>query len=178
MTTPFLGEIQLFGFNFAPYQWMFCDGSTLPLSQYTALFSLIGTNYGGNGTSNFQVPNLINRAACSQGTGPARTPRTVGTTFGEASVTLNSTQMPQHNHSLEVYAQPTVSLRSASPTNGSHLLAPLNAAPFLGSNPTPNTTFAPGMLGSAGQGQPHENRQPFLALNFCIALNGAFPAFD
>jgi microcystin-dependent protein len=178
MTTPFVGEIQLFGFAFAPYQWTICNGSTLLISQYSSLYSLIGTTYGGDGRSNFQIPNLVNRAACSQGSGPGRTARVIGETFGENAVTLTANEMPQHNHSLYVYQQLTTSLRTPAPANGSHLLIPGKTSPFLPANPTPNTTFAPAMLGPAGGNQPHENRQPFLAMNFCIALAGAFPAFN
>lgn len=179
MTQPFVGEIQLFGFNFAPYNWAFCNGATLPLSQYTALFSLLGTQYGGNGTSTFQLPNLTGRTFCSQGSKPGLTPRDIGDTFGTDSVTLDSNTMPSHNHNMMLHYQPTASLRSPTPTTGSHLLVPGQTSPLV-QNPTLNNTFAPAMLGPAGQAQPqpHENRQPYLAINYCIALNGVFPTFS
>jgi Microcystin-dependent protein len=175
MTTPFVGEIQIFGFNFAPYQWTLCNGATLPISQNTALFSLIGVNYGGNGTTTFQVPNLAARAACNQGNGVGLTPRVIGQTFGNTAVTLNSQQMPSHNHGFSIYSQPDSTKRSNKPSPGNSLVGPGQASPFLQTAPT--TTFAPNMLANNGGNQPHENAQPYLALNFCMALSGAFPSF-
>ncbi|WP_233840200.1 tail fiber protein [Dyella sp. 2HG41-7] len=176
MTQPFIGEIQVFGFNFAPYGWAQCNGPVLPISQYSALFSLIGTIYGGNGTSNFQLPNLAARAACSQGQGPNLTSRSPGNTFGVDSVTLAATQMPTHTHGFTLYNQPDTSLRSNTPTTNSALLVPLTDA-FPTTSVSPNTTFSPQMLSPNGGNQPHENRQPVLAINYCIALNGVFPSF-
>ncbi|OOG50916.1 tail fiber protein [Rhodanobacter sp. C01] len=175
MTTPFVGEIQVFGFNFAPYQWTQCNGATLPISQNTALYSLIGVNYGGNGTTTFQVPNLAARGACNQGNGPGLTPRVIGETFGNAMVALTSQQMPLHNHGFNIYNQPDSAKRSNKPSPGNSLVVPTQATPFL--QAAPNTTFAANMLASNGGNQPHENEQPYLALNFCMALSGAFPSF-
>ncbi|MDE2308218.1 MAG: phage tail protein [Xanthomonadaceae bacterium] len=177
MTTPFLGEIQLFGFNFPPQGWAACNGATLPISQYTALFSLLGTTYGGNGQTTFQLPNFSTRAPCSQGTGPGLTPREAGETFGDGSVTLNQASMPTHAHALNVFNQPDTGKHSPTPATGYGIVPPQNSKPFIAGTP-PSATFAPNTLGPAGSGVPHENRQPFLALNFCIALNGAFPSFD
>ena len=177
MTTPFIGEIQLFGFNFAPYGWAQCNGALMAIQQSTALFSLIGTLYGGNGTSTFQLPNLTARAACSQGTGIGLSPRSVGEVFGNNSVTLASTEMPAHTHGFLVYNQTDTAKRSNVPTPNSALLVPLHTDPFPPAATAPNTGFSPQMLGQAGQSQAHENRQPALALNYSIALNGAFPSF-
>lgn len=177
MTTPFLGEIQIFGFNFAPVGWAQCNGATLPIQQYTALFSLLGTNYGGNGTTTFQLPNFAGRAACSQGQSPGLTQRTIGEVFGADQVTLGIGEMPGHSHSVNVYHQPNAALQSNAPDNGYGLIGPANSLPFV-PTPTANVTFAPTVIGTAGGSQPHENRQPLLPLNFCIALQGAFPAFD
>jgi microcystin-dependent protein len=177
VTTPFLGEIQLFAFNFAPLDWALCNGATVPISQYSTLFSLLGTNYGGNGQSNFQLPNLVDRAACSQGQGQGLSSRTIGETFGEMGVTLTTAQMPQHNHTFTIYGQRTPSSRTNVPKAGNGLTTPDLVGPFI-ANTAPNTTFAPNMLAPSGGNQPHENRQPFLAINFCIALQGAFPSFS
>lgn len=176
MTQPYLGEIQLFGFNFAPVNWLICDGTTLPVSQYSALFSLLGTTYGGNGATNFQVPNLAGRTACNQGQPPGGTMRVIGEPFGVDSVNPTTDTIPSHTHGMMLHYQPTGSLRAPSPSIGSHLLLPGNAQPLV-QNATPNTSFSPNMLGSTGNSQAHENRQPFLALNFCIALAGVFPSF-
>lgn len=176
MTTPYLGEIQLFGFNFAPYGWAQCSGAVLPISQYSTLFSLLGTNYGGNGQSNFQLPNLVSRAACNQGQGLGLTQRTIGETFGEMDVTLTTAEIPRHNHTFTVYGQRTATSRTNVPGAGNGLTTPDLVGPFI-ANTAPNTTFAPNMLAMSGANQPHENRQPFLALNFCIALQGDYPSF-
>lgn len=177
MTTPYIGEIQVFGFNFAPLGWAQCNGATLPLSQYSTLFSLIGTYYGGNGQTTFQLPNLTSRAACSQGQGLGLSQRTLGETFGEAAVSLITTEIPQHNHTFTVYGQRTPASRTNVPKAGNGLTTPDLVGPFI-ANTVPNTTFAPNMLATSGNSQPHENRQPFLALNFCIALQGAYPSFS
>ena len=176
MTTPFIGEIQIFGFNYAPEGWAQCNGATLLINQNTALFSLIGTTYGGNGTTTFQLPNFTGRAACSQGQGLGLTPRIAGETFGESQVTLLSTEIPQHNHAINLYHQSNTTLRSASPGAGYGLDGPAKTAAFVASS-TPNTSFAPTVVGVTGGSQAHENRQPLLAVNFCIALQGEFPSF-
>jgi microcystin-dependent protein len=175
MTTPFTGEIQLFGFNFAPVNWAFCNGAILSVSQNTALFSLLGTQYGGNGQTTFQLPNLATRSACNQGQGLGLTPRTMGESFGEAGVTLLSNEIPMHSHGFVVYT--TTQQRTAGPVANSALQAPHQADPFPAQGTAPNTFFAPNMLGVTGQSTPHENRQPLLAINYCIALYGAYPQF-
>ncbi|RDS81681.1 microcystin-dependent protein [Dyella monticola] len=178
MTQPFIGEIQVFGFNFAPYQWAQCNGATLAIQQNTALFSLIGTLYGGNGTSTFQLPNLAAQAACSQGQGPGLSQRDVGEAFGVDSLTLLTTEMPVHTHGFTEYNQPDTSKRTNKPSSGNALIIPFSTSPFPAVGTKPNTTFSPQMLNPNGQNQPHENRQPALALNYCIALYGVFPSFS
>lgn len=177
MTTPFIGEIQVFGFNFAPVNWAQCNGALLSIQQNTALFSLIGTYYGGNGTSNFQLPNLAGNAACGQGEGPGLSTRVIGEQFGVDNVTLISNEMAAHTHGFNVFNQADTSKRSNVPAPGNGLLVPFQADPYPASGTSPNTSFNPNMLGVTGQGLPHENRQPALALNYCIALAGAFPSF-
>lgn len=179
MTQPYIGEIQLFGFNFNPRGWAFANGATLPISQNTALFSLIGTIYGGNGQTTFQLPNLAGRAACEQGNGPGLTPRSLGETFGANTVALTANQIPQHTHGFVLYAQNNAARRSGTPSANSALSVPTNpsSTTFLPMG-TANTQFAPNMLApSAGGGQPHQNQQPYLGVNFCIALEGIYPSF-
>lgn len=174
MTQPFIGEIQLFGFNFNPRGWAFANGATLPISQNTALFSLIGVIYGGNGQTTFQLPNFAGRAGCEQGNAPGLSPRTLGQSFGVNTVTLTSTQIPQHNHGINAYVPPNSSVPAV---NGALSQTAISAnRPFASG--APNTTFAPNMISpSQGGGFPHENQQPYLGVNFCIALQGIYPSF-
>ena len=179
MTEPFLGEIQIFGFNFNPNGWAFCNGATMAIQQNTALFSLLGTTYGGNGISTFQLPNFTGRAAAGQGQGAGLSPREIGETFGSASVALLQTEVPAHTHAFNAYSQTAPGSGTGTPVaNGglSFLAASTTSRTF---NASPDTTMAPGMLGPfSGGSQPHENSQPYLAMNFCIALQGIFPARD
>jgi microcystin-dependent protein len=179
MTEPYIGQIQPFGFNFNPQGWAFCNGATLPIQQNTALFSLLGTQYGGNGQTTFQLPNLAGRAGCQQGSGPGLTPRTIGETFGVNTVTLTQQEMPAHTHGINAYVQNDTSKRSGTPVSNGGLSLPgaTTARPFIAS--AANTTFAPNMLQpNAGGGLPHQNQQPYLGLNFSIALQGVFPSFS
>jgi microcystin-dependent protein len=181
MSNYFTGEIQLFGFNFAPYQWSQCNGALLPIQQNTALFSLLGTYYGGDGRSSFGLPNLFDSAACNQGQGTGLSQRTIGETFGEPSVTLLSPQLPMHTHTFNLWNQSDTTKRSAKPTTNSALLVPLQTDPYPAAGTSSNTTFSPNMAavaGPPGGAQPHENRQPALAINYCIALYGIFPSFS
>jgi microcystin-dependent protein len=177
MTTPFLAEIQVFGFNFPPLNWAQCNGALLSIQQNSALFSLIGTYYGGNGTTNFQLPNLAGNAACGQGQGPGLSSRSIGEQFGVDSVTLTTSEMAAHTHGFAVFNQSDTAKRTNIPAPGYGLLVPFQADPYPAANSAANTSFNANMLGPAGQGLPHENRQPALALNYCIALSGVFPSF-
>ncbi|WP_166212162.1 phage tail protein [Cognatiluteimonas telluris] len=174
MSDPFLGQLQVFGFGFAPKDWASCTGQLLPISQYSALFSLLGTNFGGNGTTNFGLPNFQGAAACATGAGPGLSPRTIGEAFGSDSVTLLANEMPAHNHPFNVVNQSDAAKRHGMPVAGDALSAPGTVTPFApGAAAAGN--FAPSMIGVAGGGQPHANQQPYLAMNFCIALSGIFP---
>ncbi|MDY4342059.1 tail fiber protein [Xanthomonas sp. LF07-6] len=178
MTEPYLGEIQLFGFDYNPYGWAFCNGAVLPVAQNTALFSLLGAAYGGNGTTTFQLPNFSARAGCQQGAGPGLTPHTLGSNFGSASVSLQSTQIPLHQHGVNSFSLSDQTKKSSAPVSGAALSSPgsSNARPY--NAVAPDKQFSPTMLLPTGTGQPHENRQPYLAVNFCIALQGDYPAFN
>jgi len=174
MTQPFIGEIQLFGFNFNPRGWAFANGATLPISQNTALFSLIGVTYGGNGQTTFQLPNFAGRAGCQQGNGPGLTPRSLGQAFGVAAAPFSRENIPQHNHAINAY----VPANSGTPVANGGLSQPTVSANRPFSAGAPNTTFAPNMLSPTQQpGIPHENQQPYLGVNFCIALQGTYPSF-
>ncbi len=165
MAEPFLGSILLFGGNFAPQGWAMCDGQILPINQNTALFSLLGTTYGGNGVTTFALPDLRGRVPIGFGTGTGLSAYSEGQTGGVESVTLTSGQMPAHQH-----------LQPAS--NGDEgTNRPNGAVPARGgvyATSSDGSSFAP--TSSVGAGQAHENRQPFLALNYIIALQGIFPS--
>jgi microcystin-dependent protein len=174
MSDPFIGEIQIYGFNFAPYNWAMCQGQLMPIQQNTALFSLLGVQFGGNGTSNYQLPNYVGNAACGQGQGSGLTPRAVGETFGSNAVTLLSNEMPAHTHGARIYNQPTTANRTGIPASGDAIITP-ESATILATTTTTNTAFPAQTIGLAGGNQAHENRQPYLTLNFCISLAGTFP---
>ncbi|HTS49342.1 MAG TPA: tail fiber protein [Bryobacteraceae bacterium] len=172
MSDQFLAEIRMFGCNFAPTQWALCNGQIMAISQNTALFALLGTNFGGDGRTTFGLPNLQGRAAMDQGNGPGLTPRTVGEDGGSESVTLLLPQMPQHNHSFSVDPQAKKETSSVSNTSPSAAAAGNN----FYSTATANGQMNQQMLKLTGQSLPHENRQAFQVINFCIALVGVFPA--
>jgi len=176
MTEPFLGEIQIFGFNFPPYQWAVANGQTMPISQNAALFSLLGTNFGGNGQTSFMLPNLISRSPVSQGQGPGLTDRVIGAAFGEADVSLTVSEIPGHSHTFTPSNPPAGATKTLAPKAGSGVT---KFAPdlYVPNNPRTNAIFAPTSVGMTGNSLPHSNQQPFLALNMCIALVGAFPTF-
>lgn len=176
MSEPFLAEIRIFGFTFAPIGWAFCDGQIMSISQNTALFSLLGTTYGGNGQNNFALPNLQGNAAVHPGQGPGLSPYNLGQMGGETAVTLTSGQMPSHGHAL--HADSTAALATGTSPAGA-VLAPPHApakSQLLYKPSGAAAVMAPGAVGAAGGNQPHNNMQPYLALNFCIALQGIFPA--
>jgi microcystin-dependent protein len=167
MADPFVAEIRIFPFNFAPQGWAWCDGQLLPLSQNTALFSLLGTTYGGNGKSNFALPDLQGRAPMHPGQGPGLSLHDLGETGGSETVTLLESEIPAHSHGL-VGEEGDASFFSAS----GNFLAGGNQ---MYTSANPNTTMSPSSLAPAGGDQPHNNLQPYLTFYFCIALQGVFP---
>ena len=163
MATPFLGEIKIMSFNFPPKGWALCNGQLLPINQNQALFSLLGTMYGGNGQTTFALPNLQGRVPLHRSAVYVQ-----GQIGGETSHTLALPEMPQHTHALAAsIAMPD----SASPTN--KYFAAIGTNAYSGA---PNALMTPATAGSAGGSQPHENMAPYLVLNFCIALQGIFPS--
>jgi microcystin-dependent protein len=173
MADPFVAEIRIFPFNFAPKGWAWCDGQLLPLSQNTALFSLLGTTYGGNGKSNFALPDLQGRAPMHPGQGPGLSLHDLGETGGSETVTLLESEIPSHAHALRANGfagdnlapGPGISIAGSSGGN-----AYVNAS----ANP-PLTAGAFEALPPAGGDAPHNNLQPYLTFYFCIALQGVFP---
>ena len=172
MSNPFLAEIRAVGFNFAPSGWALCDGQLLPISQNTALFSLLGTQYGGDGVSNFALPNLQSMVAIGQGQGPGLSDYVIGQTGGEEGVTLSVDEMPAHTH--PVYAT-NVAAVSTDPTQGLYGIASINGIPqgLYGQQTT--VALEGDTIANQGSGWAHENRQPFLVLNYIVALQGVFP---
>jgi microcystin-dependent protein len=173
MSDQFVAEIRIFPFNFAPTGWAFCDGQLMPISQNTALFSLLGTTYGGDGKSTFALPNVQDSTVMQQGQGQGLSLRDLGESGGEDNVTLLQSEMPGHTHAINV----------ASGRNTANNFAPSNLAVLA---PSVNfqgystdfsalTPMAPLALNVAGGSLPHNNMQPYLTLSFCIALQGIFP---
>jgi microcystin-dependent protein len=171
VSNPFLAEIRIFPFSFAPKGWAFCDGQLMPISQNTALFSLLGTYYGGDGKSNFALPNLQGNSAMHWGQGPGLSLHDLGETGGLQSVSLLDVEMPTHTHALQADPRPA-DLNNPGPQN-----ALARSSPNIYKTPpgTPKVVLSPGTVGVAGAGQPHNNMMPYLTLNFCIALQGIFP---
>lgn len=170
MTDTFLAEIRIFGCNFAPRGWALCNGQLLPISQNTALFSLLGTTYGGNGQTTFALPDLQGAAPMHPGQGPGLTPRTLGEQGGSPAVSLIAPEMPLHSHDLKAVG----SLGNRTAPQGNSLARVSGATPYAPAG-GPTTAMSNQAVGLAGQGQPHNNMQPYLTLNFCIALQGIFP---
>jgi microcystin-dependent protein len=172
MSDQYLGEVRIFGFSFAPKGWAVCNGQLLPISQYTALFSLLGTNYGGNGTSNFGLPNLQGAVAMGQGSGPGLTTRLVGESGGSQKVTLLTTEMPAHAHTLQAY-QGRGPKPQLLPAAGDGLATSVGDAYAA---PPQNAALNPQSVTVAGGSQPHNNMMPSLVLTYCIALVGVYPS--
>ena len=170
MSEPFLGEIRMLGFNFAPQGWAPCNGQLLSISQNTALFSLLGTTYGGDGTTTFALPDLRSRVPVGQGQGPALSSYVEGQAGGAETVTLTAIQMPGHTHVVKASS----SAAGSDQPEGRALAR--SASHIYAAKPDTSTVMNADMLGDAGGSQPHDNIQPYLAVNFCIALTGVFPA--
>jgi microcystin-dependent protein len=173
MLNPWIGEIAVVSFGFAPVGWAMCNGQILSISQNTALFSLIGTTYGGDGVSTFALPNLQSRVPLHFGQGTGLSPYVLGQTVGFEGVTLGTPQMPAHTHSYTPQAS-TATGTAAPPTTA--IWAQSASGDTFYSKSASNTTMAAQTIGQTGGSQPHENRQPTLALNFIISLYGIYPS--
>jgi microcystin-dependent protein len=168
---PFVAEIRIFPFNFAPKGWAFCDGQLLPLSQNTALFSLLGTTYGGNGKSNFALPNMQGNAPMHPGQGPGLSLHDLGETGGSETVSLLESEIPSHSHNVTASSQDGLDNHPVgnfpAQSIGINMYQPQGTPTIVAMN---DSSLAP-----AGGDQPHNHMQPYLTLNFCIALQGVFP---
>jgi microcystin-dependent protein len=178
MSSSFVGQIMIFSGNYAPVGWAICEGQLLPIPEYTELFQLIGTSYGGDGVETFALPDLRGCAPLGQGQGPGLSPYAIGQTVGAESVKLSTAQMPSHGHIVSAVDGPGNSNIPAS----NMLLSGLGGQAASGQFQTPayappgaETPLHANTIAAAGGGQPHDNMQPYLVLNFCIALSGAYP---
>jgi microcystin-dependent protein len=171
MGTPYLGELRIWSFNFAPKNWAMCNGQTMPINQFQALFSLLGTFYGGNGTTTFQLPDLRGRIPLHFGAQPGESQLTVGQQLGEENHTVTLAETPAHAHLL----QATAGAGTTTLPAGNVLAATTDSsyATTLGSSPV---TLAGATLTTNGSSQPHSNQQPYLVLNIAIAVTGLFPS--
>lgn len=170
MSEPFVGEIRIVGFDFAPRGWASCDGQLLPISQNTALFSLLGTMYGGDGRTTFALPNLEGSAPVSFGSN-GQSAYDQGQSGGGETVTLDTPRMPPHNHRMTISRQPATARQP-----GQQMFAVATGVGFYGNNTDPTTTLNPDALSNSGGSQPHNNMMPFLTMRFIIALTGVFPS--
>jgi len=172
MSDQFVAEIRIFPFNFAPTGWAFCDGQLMPISQNTALFALLGTVYGGDGKSNFALPDMQGNAPMQPGQGQGLSERILGEMSGVESITLLQSEIPVHTHTVMTMSDPGT-LQAPGPDR---ILARSSNATAYQTNTSANLQMmAPQALALAGGGLPHNNMQPYLTLNFCIALQGIFP---
>lgn len=170
MADPFVAEIRIFPFNFAPQGWAFCNGQLLPLSQNTALFSLLGTTYGGNGLSNFALPDMQGRAPMHPGQGPGLSLHDLGEEGGVETLTLLTSEIPAHTHGLGSATDP-----GDTNTPQGNALTRSSGASIYNAATSPLVAMNPGAIGVAGGSLPHNNMQPYLTVNFCIAMQGVFP---
>ena len=169
MADPFVAEIRMFPFNFAPKGWAWCNGQLLPISQNTALFALLGTVYGGDGKSTFALPDLEGRAPMHPGQGPGLSLHDLGETGGSETVTLLESEIPAHAHALMC----NQNIANSKVPAGNSLARPVNGFTYM--PPATITQMSPSALTPAGGDQPHNNLQPYLTVYFCIALQGVFP---
>jgi len=172
MSEPFIGQIMMFAGNFAPRGWALCNGQLLSISQNSALFSILGTTYGGDGQTTFGLPNLQGRVAMHAGSGPGLTPRELGEVGGSETVTLINTQMPAHNHGLAC----TSNAANQTQAEGHILGAESASATQVYSSDQPNQMMSTFSISASGGNQPHNNMPPFQCVNYIIALEGIFPS--
>lgn len=172
MSSPFLGEVRIVGFNFPMRGWALCNGQTLSIAQNTALFSILGTTYGGNGVSTFQLPNFQGLFPLGQGNGPGLPPAVLGEIQGSPTVTVLTSNLPSHNHTLQAAAGPPT---TTAPTGAALATLPRSAPPIYAAGP-PNASLSPPAISTTGGGQPFPNLQPYLVVTFVIALTGIFPS--
>jgi microcystin-dependent protein len=175
MADPFVAEIRIFPFNFAPKGWAFCDGQTLPIAQNTALFSLIGTFYGGNGSSNFKLPDMQGNAPMHPGQGPGLSDRYLGETGGSETVVLLQSEIPLHPHTLRGQQDPGDLFQPVVGGVGNSLARSVNGNAYQSTTNANLVQMDLTSLAFTGDGLPHNNMMPYITLKFCIAMQGVFP---
>jgi microcystin-dependent protein len=178
MSQPFIGEIRAFGFQFAPTNWAFCNGQLLAIAQFDALFAVIGTTYGGDGQATFALPNLQGQVPMHWGNGAGGFNTTIGQVQGVTNVTLTQAQTPQHSHVITVVEEASggVVEKTPNPSSVTWLGTSNPDGLWTDTSPTLSPQFAPNTISTVGGSQPHDNMQPYLAINFCMCLNGIFPS--
>lgn len=183
MSDPFLGEVRLLAFNYPPEGWAYCNGQALTINQNPALYSLMGITYGGDGKTLFKIPNMVGRVPIGSGSAPGLTPRQAGGTYGSGQVTLTGTQMAPHHHTINgaLAASPSAYITTPDSNHMIGLLADqysFNKTPYAANHPPTQlspVTIAPALGATNGATLPHENRQPYLGMNFCICVDGLYP---
>ena len=175
MDSPFIGMLALFGFNFQPRGWAFCNGQLIPIAQNSALFALLGTTFGGDGQTTFALPDLRGRVAVGMGTGPGLSSYVMGQVSGTENVTLLSTQMPQHNHFMTASGDGPTQATASGASLGSQARTG-GTMPTIYTNGATTPVQMASATSVAGGNQAHNNIQPYLALNYCIAMEGIFPS--
>jgi microcystin-dependent protein len=176
MSQPYVGQIMIFAFNFAPRDWSFCNGAVIPISQNTALFSIIGTTYGGNGVTTFALPNIQDACVVATGQGPGLTNYALGQTAGVADVTLTQSQMPAHNHTVDASAADVIADYVLPVDQGYWIGKQATGSGILFAQAPDGNTLAAQTITMAGGSLPHMNEQPYLGMNYCIAQYGIFPS--
>ncbi len=176
MADPFIGEIRIFGFNYAPRGWAVCDGGTIPIQQNSALFAVLGTTYGGNGTTTFGLPNLQGKAAMHWGSAPGLATTVIGEVQGSDTVTLTTPQIPTHTHIVQGGTAVGSTGQLIATPGPTALLSTSNPQLAYAPDAVPPVAFAPQAITQSGGNQPHSNAQPRLAMLYCIALEGIFPS--
>jgi microcystin-dependent protein len=175
MSEPYVGQIMIFSFNFAPQNWLFCNGALLSIVQNQALFAILGTTYGGDGRTTFAVPNIQDSCIVGSGQGPGLSNYALGETAGIAEVTLTQQQMPTHNHTANASAAKSTTDYVPGVTNGSWMGDQVRAGALFLPN-TDGSKFSAQTISIAGGSLPHPNEQPYLGMNYCIAQFGIFPS--
>lgn len=172
MAEPYIGQVIMTGFTFAPLGWAQCNGQSMPISQYDTLYTLIGTTFGGDGVNTFNLPNLMSRVTVGAGKGPQTSNYVLGQSSGTETVTITTTSMPAHSHIMECIQG---NANQTTPVNNTWATEPSGALAFY-ADATDGTTMSPLAITTAGGSQPHENLMPGLCVNFCIALQGIWPS--
>ncbi|MDO8878243.1 MAG: tail fiber protein [Pseudolabrys sp.] len=176
MSQPYVGEIRCFGFNFAPRDWAFCNGQILPIAQNSALFAVLGTTYGGDGITTYALPNLQGQVPMHWGTGQSGLNTTIGEVLGQTTVTLTVNQLAAHSHAIVAADPNQLTVKTAAPTTNSYISSGKGTFIYQKAPVTPGPQFSNKAITPSGNTQPHQNVQPFLAINICISLFGIFPS--